>query len=364
MKNHLRMVLTQMPSSWCHFLRKPQTPLVTIQRRNKYNKSKRQQKLKPSGKPTKTRNNHASTRIAEKVIESSKKHSDKAMMPFPSNLNKLIETAVKPSMRRFPLYLFLFYVLQEDEISPLPFAIDRMVGPSMMPTIYTGDVYLRWRSLIPPLLQKYMFSDMNAPSNESNSHIGIFDELKSNTVESYSVGDVVVIKDYKGTFACKRIVGVEFDLVWKYGQYAIENYSSEPDFGIRKIHITDKMNNGRPQPPPLPLWENSVESKQVAPPVQTNEIKQILWTKVIVPKGHIWVEGDNPLCSIDSRHYGPLPLSNVRGKILYRLWPRVRTNDATIDNLERQKNHSIDDSTISSNPSNLSCIVSKYRPQL
>jgi inner membrane protease subunit 1 len=35
---------------------------------------------------------------------------------------------------------------------------------------------------------------------------------------------------------------------------------------------------------------------------------------VVVPKGHVWVEGDNPTCSVDSRHFGAVPLALVLGR--------------------------------------------------
>jgi inner membrane protease subunit 1 len=37
---------------------------------------------------------------------------------------------------------------------------------------------------------------------------------------------------------------------------------------------------------------------------------------IIVPQGHCWVEGDNAPWSVDSRHYGPLPLGLVVGKVV------------------------------------------------
>ncbi|KAL3808563.1 hypothetical protein ACHAXA_001068 [Cyclostephanos tholiformis] len=43
----------------------------------------------------------------------------------------------------------------------------------------------------------------------------------------------------------------------------------------------------------------------------------------VVPPNHVWVEGDNPTHSTDSRHYGPLPESSLRGRIVLRLWPVV-----------------------------------------
>lgn len=40
---------------------------------------------------------------------------------------------------------------------------------------------------------------------------------------------------------------------------------------------------------------------------------------VLVPPGHLWVNGDNAKWSIDSRDYGPVPMRLVRG----RLWARI-----------------------------------------
>ncbi|XP_024459229.1 uncharacterized protein LOC7459129 isoform X5 [Populus trichocarpa] len=40
-----------------------------------------------------------------------------------------------------------------------------------------------------------------------------------------------------------------------------------------------------------------------------------------VPKGHIWIQGDNMYASCDSRHYGPVPYGLVQGKLFFRVWP-------------------------------------------
>jgi signal peptidase I len=42
---------------------------------------------------------------------------------------------------------------------------------------------------------------------------------------------------------------------------------------------------------------------------------------LVVPDGHIWLEGDNAMNSSDSRSYGPLPAALVQGRVMARLWP-------------------------------------------
>jgi type IV secretory pathway protease TraF len=41
-------------------------------------------------------------------------------------------------------------------------------------------------------------------------------------------------------------------------------------------------------------------------------VEDIKGTRMIVPAGHIWVLGDNPPESYDSRRFGAVPLSNLR----------------------------------------------------
>ena len=52
----------------------------------------------------------------------------------------------------------------------------------------------------------------------------------------------------------------------------------------------------------------------------TDEAAQ--WIRV--PKGKVWVEGDNPANSRDSRTYGPIPLALVYGRVLARFRFSVR----------------------------------------
>ncbi|KAJ2663716.1 hypothetical protein IWW48_001197 [Coemansia sp. RSA 1200] len=43
-----------------------------------------------------------------------------------------------------------------------------------------------------------------------------------------------------------------------------------------------------------------------------------------VPKGHVWLQGDNYSNSTDSRTYGSVPLGLLRGRVLACIWPSPR----------------------------------------
>ncbi|PWN93178.1 LexA/Signal peptidase [Acaromyces ingoldii] len=43
---------------------------------------------------------------------------------------------------------------------------------------------------------------------------------------------------------------------------------------------------------------------------------------ITVPRGHVWLGGDNLGNSTDSRIYGPVPLGLVQGVIVAKVWPR------------------------------------------
>lgn len=45
------------------------------------------------------------------------------------------------------------------------------------------------------------------------------------------------------------------------------------------------------------------------------------WGPIDVPKGQVFLMGDNRLESTDSRDYGPVPVDAVDGRLLVRFWP-------------------------------------------
>lgn len=53
--------------------------------------------------------------------------------------------------------------------------------------------------------------------------------------------------------------------------------------------------------------------------VYGDELVSGLFVKRQIPRGHVWLEGDNRSNSTDSRSYGPVPLGLIRGRVVCRV---------------------------------------------
>jgi inner membrane protease subunit 2 len=111
-------------------------------------------------------------------------------------------------------------------------------------------------------------------------------------------GDVVTFwKPHKPSeMGIKRVVAVEGDTVYPTRGYALEPASH-----------ASKM-----QGFPDGLADEDVES--VVPASQQQELG-----KVVVPYGHVWIEGDNWRKSLDSNDFGPISKGLIQGKAI-KVW--------------------------------------------
>ncbi|KAJ1946907.1 hypothetical protein GGF37_000857, partial [Kickxella alabastrina] len=62
---------------------------------------------------------------------------------------------------------------------------------------------------------------------------------------------------------------------------------------------------------------------------------------VQVPKGYVWVQGDNHSCSTDSRTYGPIPLALLCGRVMGCAWPEPRLIRNTMEVVPGQFNKQV-----------------------
>jgi signal peptidase I len=235
--------------------------------------------------------------------------------------------------RRIPIYLASIFGfvsigtithLNDDYYPyyPLPFALDIGEGGSMMPTILPAEVYLRdcfndrffwlnWQHL------QQVWPTRQHINRSTSTDYHTTTQHESTYKRPYQKGDVVTIfNPFSKTLISKRIVGIEGDTVLAFGEYA------------QSYHEMGKDDCGVPADDRYAIPYCQQEAQNARASNHNNGTGMPLYQATItVPKDHVWVEGDNPLCSIDSRHYGPLPISSLRGRVVVRLWPIRREPD-------------------------------------
>jgi len=100
-------------------------------------------------------------------------------------------------------------------------------------------------------------------------------------------GDIVALfHPQEGTLVLKRVIGLPGEVVKirSEGVYINDQFLSEPYLGQKTMIPADRAYG--------------------------------------VPAGHVFVLGDNRDQSEDSRDYGPLPLSRIKGRAVLIFWPR------------------------------------------
>jgi len=210
---------------------------------------------------------------------------------------------------RLPLVMAIAFLLTDENTSP--YIIQCSLGPSMLPTIqFAGDIWVietgawgrAWRRIVG----------------------GQDEESLPDLSSSYKVGDLVIWENPEtGKRSCKRIVGLEGDDINIYGEYN-KMYNYRSDFGVvwpRKKdgavdHIFGAYSVLNAEGEDNNVFKNSND--------QGGRVEQL--DTLVVPKQCVWVEGDCPLFSMDSRQYGPIHVSNLRGRLIFRLWPWNRND--------------------------------------
>ena len=67
-----------------------------------------------------------------------------------------------------------------------------------------------------------------------------------------------------------------------------------------------------------------VNGRQLSEPYLAKGTETVMEGSVTVPKGDVWVMGDNRTQSRDSRFFGPIKKSSIIGHAYFRVWPPSR----------------------------------------
>lgn len=137
-------------------------------------------------------------------------------------------------------------------------------------------------------------------------------ERISSRLNSISRGDIIIAKNPSNPqqFVCKRVIGLPGDkIITQSAAAALINpfASSSPAFDTTVAELKDVENMAAPAPAddePASMTQKMFRSRTV-----------------VVPRGHVWLEGDNAANSSDSRHYGPVPQGLIKSRAFCRLWP-------------------------------------------
>lgn len=121
-----------------------------------------------------------------------------------------------------------------------------------------------------------------------------------------TTGDIIVavMPSNPKTLICKRILGLP-------GDRLVYSKPNEYDslYKHRTINVTQLMEENE-----------EITSKQIKDLTEKCKKK---WNmkEIIVPPGHVWIEGDNHDNSGDSRYYGTIPQGLVLSRVIARIWP-------------------------------------------
>lgn len=252
-------------------------------------------------------------------------------------------------LQRLPLFVGMAFVALLHDRTSMPFGIMRIHGPSMIPTMGAdgSDIWLVCKSI--PLLQ--WWRRIKALVFGSSS--------ADDDVNFMQYGDIVGFAhpEYPSTVSCKRIVGLPGDTVQRYGEY-VHLYSTDDNDGYGMIwpnlenttattntaaagvdgDDTDVDNEHQRRQRHHSWIDRSCPWDDAASSVDDSNGQ---FRRIKIPKHHVWIEADCPALGVDSRHFGPVPMSWLQGIVISKIWPSIEwaTAISTDDHRNSTVNH-------------------------
>ena len=199
--------------------------------------------------------------------------------------------------------------------------------------------------------------------NEEGDVILVDKTSRWSWLRKLKVGDVVIVQSPSepGMVVCKRITALAGERVWMRtgvkrgdenkaalsvrrekketgasGQQDYEAASASTDAAATEsprspdAAVSDEARETQSEVEPAaarpePQQESSDDASRNSSRVNDGSTSEVtprdVHDYVKIPKGHVWLQGDNRMASVDSRAYGPVPVALVKGRVLLRVWP-------------------------------------------
>ncbi|XP_031636590.1 mitochondrial inner membrane protease subunit 1 [Contarinia nasturtii] len=146
-------------------------------------------------------------------------------------------------------------------------------------------------------------------------------ERISKRLQIYEHGDIVIAKSPidPEMLVCKRVVGLPGDKIYMKPRISFNPFGTSKS-EVKPLFKDDELKDIMPF---IDAEEenafNTDKSKHINN--QDSAMRTFRSQVIIVPKGHLWLEGDNSENSIDSRTYGPVPMGLIQSRAAFRLYP-------------------------------------------
>jgi signal peptidase I len=191
-----------------------------------------------------------------------------------------------------------------------PFELVGIRGPSMIPTMAADGSDLWLCRTYASWWRQYW--------NSGNAWVSLI-------LPRFKRGDIVGFAhpdSPNSAISCKRIVGLPGDRVQRYGQYVHLFLDQDPEaWGISWPMDEDPnhawiASQGKSWDT-AHLGSSSAASATETPPNPKTEA----FRTIVVPEGHVWIEADCPALGLDSRQFGPIPITWIRTRVIAKVWP-------------------------------------------
>jgi signal peptidase I len=210
-------------------------------------------------------------------------------------------------------------VLEEDEAPPglPPFAVEKPASPSR--AIKELPILLVIAGVIAFLVRTFVAQAFYIPSGSMLPQLQILDRVVVSKL-SYKLhdprrGDIVVFDNpYPRAAEPKK----DDNLLEKVGRGIGEAVGlvqpSTDEFIKRVIGLPGETVEGR-------SGHVYINGKELREPYLQPTVVTSTFAPVTVPKGQLWVMGDNRGSSGDSRVFGPIQQDKIVGRAVVRVWP-------------------------------------------